>query len=156
MLRGEAATPGRVLEAMKEATEIQIHAHGLVDPERSSASFIALSPDAGGEFALTAADLERARLPGRPLVLLAACYSAKTALDLHQSHGLAAAFVRSGARVVLAATQEIPNKDAPRFFELVLERVRAGQPAAGALRDERVKWVAAGGGRWVEQVLLFE
>jgi len=156
VLQGAAATPGRVLEAMKGATEIQIHAHGLVNPERSDASFIALSPDARGEFALTAEDLERARLPGRPLVLLAACYSARTAHYLYQSHGLAAAFVHAGAKTVLAATQEIPDGEAPGFFDKVLERIRAGQPAAVALRDERVSYVAAGGGRWVEQVLLFE
>jgi CHAT domain-containing protein len=156
VLKGEAATPGQVLEAMKGATEIQIHAHGLVNPDRSTASFIALSPDAKGEFALTASDLERVRLEGRPVVLLAACYSAKTARDLHESHGLAAAFVRAGARVVLAATQEIPDQDAPRFFDLVLERIRQGQPAAAALHDERQAWVARGGGRWVDHVLLFD
>lgn len=156
VLRGEAATPGRVLEAMRDATEVQIHAHGLVNPERSDSSFIALSPDAGGEFALTAGDLGRAHLSGRPLVVLAACYSARTALAMHQSQGLAAAFIRAGARTVLAATQEIPDGEAPRFFDAVLERIRKGQPAAVALRDERVRWTARGGGRWVEQVLLFE
>ncbi|HEY8206554.1 MAG TPA: CHAT domain-containing protein [Myxococcaceae bacterium] len=156
VLRGEAATPERVLEAMKGATEIQIHAHGLVNPERSDASFIALSPGARGKYALTAGDLEKVRLVGRPVVLLAACYSATTARDLHQNHGLAAAFVHAGARVVLAATREIPDADAPRFFDGVLERIRGGQPAAVALRDARVAWTAAGGGRWVEQVLLFE
>jgi len=156
VLRGESATPARVLEAMKGATEIQIHAHGLVDPDRSTASFIALSPDAKGEFALTARDLERVRLEGRPVVLLAACYSAKTERELHQSQGLAAAFVQAGARVVLAATQEIPDQAAPDFFDRVLERIRQGQPAATALRDERTAWVARGGGRWVDQVLLFD
>jgi len=156
VLRAEAATPGRVLEAMRDATEVQIHAHGLVNPERSGASFIALSPDAKGEYALTEGDLGRARFLGQPLVVLAACYSARTALALHESHGLAAAFIRAGARTVLAATQEIPDGEAPRFFDAVLERIRSGEPAAVALRDERVRWTARGGGRWVEQVLLFE
>src|SRR5439155_27060566 len=35
VLRGEAATPRRVLEAMKDATEVQIHAHGLVNVQRA-------------------------------------------------------------------------------------------------------------------------
>jgi len=116
----------------------------------------ALSPDAKGEYALTEGDLGRARFLGQPLVVLAACYSARTALALHESHGLAAAFIRAGARTVLAATQEIPDGEAPRFFDAVLERIRSGEPAAVALRDERVRWTARGGGRWVEQVLLFE
>ncbi|HVE87020.1 MAG TPA: CHAT domain-containing protein [Myxococcales bacterium] len=156
VLRGEAATPARVLEAMGQATEIDLHAHGLMDPERADASFLALSPEPTGRFALTAADLERTRLEGNPVVLLAACYGAKTTRSLSESYGLPPAFIHAGARAVLAATQEIPDAEAAGFFEPVLQRIRGGEPAAVALRDARVRWVAAGGGRWVEQVLLFE
>lgn len=156
ILRGDHATPARVLEEMARATEVQIHAHGLVDPERSDASYIALSVDSGGEYALSAGELRRARLEGKPVVVLATCHAARTAPYLHESHGLPGAFIHAGARAVLAAASEIPDAEATELFQGVLEAMRNGQPGAVALRDARVAWGRKREATWVDQVLLFE
>jgi hypothetical protein len=42
---------------MATAAYVELHVHGLVDLGRAEASFLALSPDPDGRFALTAADL---------------------------------------------------------------------------------------------------
>ncbi|MFP2931175.1 CHAT domain-containing protein [Pyxidicoccus sp. 3LG] len=157
VLRGTAATPTRVLEAMRDATEVQIHAHGIIDPGVADASVLVLSPAADtGRFALTTDDLRGQRLQGRPVVLLAACYAAHTSAYTYENFGLPLAFIESGARAVLAATQEIPDTEAAAFFEPVLARIRTGEPAAVALRNERQAWLQRHGSPWVQQVLLFE
>ncbi|MBU8898117.1 CHAT domain-containing protein [Corallococcus sp. M34] len=158
VLRGPAATPSRVLEAMRDATEVQIHAHGLIDPGMSDASVLVLSPESeGGRFALTAADVQASPLRGHPVVVLAACHAAHATAYIHENFGLPLAFVTAGARAVLAATQVIPDSEASAFFTPVLSRIRAGEPAAPVLRDARRTWlVAHPGATWVEQVLLFE
>ncbi|MCP3098889.1 CHAT domain-containing protein [Myxococcus sp. K15C18031901] len=156
-LKGAAATPTHVLEAMRDATEVQIHAHGVIDPSVADGSLLVLSPEEeDGNYALTATAVQAQRLAGHPVVLLAACHAAHSARYFHETFGLPVAFVDAGARAVLAATQEIPDAEASEFFEPVLARIRAGLPAALALRDARQDWLRRPGGTWVSQVLLFE
>jgi tetratricopeptide (TPR) repeat protein len=155
-LRGHSATLSRLRDAMANATEIAIHTHGLIDLGVSDASFLVLSKDSDGRFTMTARDLQGTRLAGHPVVLLAACYSAQTAPYHHESFGLPAAFVQAGARVVLATTEQIPNREASAFFDQVLARIREGEPPAVALRDERLAWLKRQGSPWVEYVLLFQ
>ncbi|GHG62890.1 CHAT domain-containing protein [Comamonas sp. JC664] len=157
LLRGAEATPPRVLRAMRDATEVQVHAHGIIDPSVADASVLVLSPEASsGRFALSTGDLKGQRLHGHPVVLLAACYAGHTSAYVHENFGLPLAFIESGARAVLAATQEIPDAEANAFFEPVLARIREGVPAAVALRDERQAWLKRHASAWVHQVLLFE
>ena len=70
--------------------------------------------------------------------------------------GLLVYDLRDPAQPVLAATQEIPDTEAAAFFEPVLARIRTGEPAAVALRNERQSWLQRHGSTWVQQVLLFE
>jgi hypothetical protein len=156
LLTGAMATPGRVLEAMTSATQVEIHAHGLINLDVSDASLLVLSPEADGRYALTAADLRERRLQGAPLVILAACRAAHTAPSYHEPFSLPVAFLTAGARAVLAATVDVPDAQAGPFFEAVQRRIRAGQPVARALRDERVAWLQKSGSDWVKAVLAFE
>jgi hypothetical protein len=155
-LHGEDATPGRVLAAMRGATEIEIHAHGYVDTAQSAASIIALSPESDGRFALSAADFAGARLGGNPIVILGACHAAKTARYYRSAWSLPSALVTAGARAVLASSEEIRDAEAGDFFDAVLARVRAGAAPAVALRDERTVWLARDGASWVRNVIAFE
>lgn len=156
LLSGPAATPSRVLEAMGRATEVEVHAHGLINLEISDASLLVLAPEPDGRYALTAREVRAHRLEGAPLVILAACRAAHAAPVAHEPFSLPVAFLEAGARAVLAATVEIPDAQAARFFESVRARIQAGQPVAVALRDERVAWQKGGGADWVRAVLAFE
>ncbi|MBU8898700.1 CHAT domain-containing protein [Corallococcus sp. M34] len=155
-LTGAQATPERVLTDMEDATDIEIHAHGMVDRSLSDATVIALAPDPGGRYALTAEALRRIHLNGAPIVLLGACGAARLPPILHQTSSLPQAFVASGARAVFAATQDIPDASG-RFFRDVRERILAGAEPALALRDERLHWLQESpDAQWVDTVLLYQ
>ncbi|WP_164016613.1 CHAT domain-containing protein [Pyxidicoccus trucidator] len=155
-LEGPQATPSRVLEAMTRATDIEVHAHGMVDRSLSDATVIALAPEHDGRYALTAEAIRKVRLEGAPMVLLGACSAARLPPLLHQTSSLPQAFVDSGARAVFAATVDIPNT-AGRFFQAVRERIHAGAGPAQALREERQRWLREErSAQWVTRVLLYE
>jgi len=156
VIRGAAATPGRVEREMGSATEIEVHAHGLVDLAAADTAFLALSPDADGRFALTAADVRRLRLAGRPIVYLAACRAAQVAPQRHEAWSLPVAFVAAGARAVIAAAAPVPERDASAFFAAVRARIAAGESPAAALARERAARLASDPASWVRSVMLFE
>ncbi len=155
-LRGASATPARVLAEMEKATDIEINAHGLVDLAISDASLLVLSPDATGQYALTAGEVRAHRLEAAPLVILAACRGAQLGAQPHSPWSLPVAFLEAGAASVLAASGEVRDAQARPFFDAVRARVRAGQEAAAALRDERLAWRGRPGAAWVDSVLLFQ
>lgn len=155
-LSGASATPERVLRALADAGEVVIHAHGLGSSDAGDAAFLALSADASGRYALTAADVRGTVLHGNPLVVLAACNASVGAPVFHEPWSLPAAFVYAGARAVIASTAPIPDTEATAVVEAIRAAVAAGAPAAVALRDARQRSLAAGGGEWVKDLLVFE
>jgi hypothetical protein len=117
---------------------------------------LVLSPDEDGNFGLSATELEREHLAGRPLVLLAACETTHTAPYLHEIWSLPGAFLRAGARGVVASAVPIPDADASRFFAGVRSRLAAGRPLVEAVRNERMAWLERPGRDWVRGVIVFE
>ncbi|QSQ22863.1 CHAT domain-containing protein [Pyxidicoccus parkwayensis] len=156
LLSGTDATPSRMLEAMESATEVEVHAHGLVNPNLSEASLLVLSPEEKGRYALTAGEVQVRRLREHPLVILAACKAAHGAPWMHERFSLPVAFIEAGARTVLAATVDVPDAEAGPFFNAVRERIRRGVNAAVALRDVRMEWLKRDPESWVRAVLVFD
>lgn len=160
LLSGSSATPERVLAALVDAGEVVIHAHGIGGRDALSAApdsaFLALSADATGNYALTAGAVRAATLRRHPLVVLAACSASQSAPVLHEPWSLPSAFVLAGARAVVASAAPIPDLEAGEFFDSVRAAVAGGSPVAVALRDARVRWLAAGRGEWVRDVAVFE
>ncbi|RKH74750.1 CHAT domain-containing protein [Corallococcus aberystwythensis] len=154
-LRGRAATPEAVLAEMKDATEVELHTHGLSGAV-SDAAFLALSPDAAGRYALTAEDLEGHTLQGAPVVMLAACDANVGAWRYHAVWSLPSALIQAGARAVVAPSTEVPDVEAGAFFQALLEAVRRGSPPAQALRDTRARWLHQGSARWIQDLVAFE
>lgn len=155
-LTGAEATPQRVMAELRDASLVELHTHGLVDLGVSDASLLVLAPDSSGRYALTAQDIRRQKLAGHPVVLLAACRAARVAPFFHEPWSLPRAFTDAGARAVIAAPVDLPDDEARQFFRAVVDRLRRGESAPLALRDERVRWLAEGRGDWVRQVLVFE
>lgn len=156
MIRGPAATPAAVTRELAEATEIEIHAHGILDSDVADAAFLALSPDVDGQYALTAEVIRQQRLAGAPRVLLGACHGAYTTRFFHQPSSLASAFIEAGARTVIASPAPIPDADATVLIASLRQRLTAGQPAAAALRDERLRVTDAAARAWLDQIVVFE
>jgi hypothetical protein len=154
-LSGSEATPSRVLSAMKNATEIDLVAHGIIN-DYSDTSYLVLAEGPEGS-KLGVSKVRAASLLGAPFVVLAACHAAHSTSLLDDPFSLPTAFIEAGARGVLAATVEIPDREAEAFFNAIREQLRAGKDPKLALRDERVRWLREDrGGPWLESVLLFE
>ncbi len=156
-LHGAEATPRRVLGALGIATEVQFHTHGLVNLGATDASLLALSPDADGDYALTAQKVRATALKGAPVVVLAACKASRSLNpSLAAPWSLPVAFIEAGARAVFASEADIPDGDAGPFFDAVLGRIRGGQAPSEALRDERAPRLKVDSQSWVRTVVLFE
>ncbi|MBN1207886.1 MAG: CHAT domain-containing protein [Myxococcaceae bacterium] len=155
-LSGAAATPTRVLAAMKDATEIDLVAHGILS-DASDASYLLLAPEQPEGPELSESEVRAASLQGAPFVVLAACHAAHATYSVDEPLSLPAAFIAAGARGVLAATVEIPDLEAEAFFNAVREHMRSGLSPAVALHQERLRWMREGrGAEWLDKVLLFE
>ncbi|RKG69930.1 CHAT domain-containing protein [Corallococcus sp. CA054B] len=154
-LRGRAATPESVLAEMEDATEVELHTHGLAGTV-SDAAFLALSPDAAGRYALTAEELEGHTLRGSPVVMLAACDANVGAWRYHSVASLPSALIQAGARAVVAPSTEVPDVEAGAFFQALVDSLRQGTPPAQALRDTRARWLKQGSARWVQDLVAFE
>jgi hypothetical protein len=155
ILSGEEATPFRILSAMREAADIDIVTHSIINPVSHEAFLVTAEGPEGEE--LTATQLRGNPLSGRPIVALAACRAAHTAPVPYTPRSLPAALLLAGARVVLAAHDDVPEREGPEFFGAVRARIRKGVSPATALKEVRQAWRSQGKVRnWVESVLLFE
>jgi hypothetical protein len=155
-LEGPSATPLHALAAAAGAGYIEIHAHGMVNPAVSDASFLMLSPDSGGHYALTAAAIRKQPLYGRPIIILAACHAGATASYRHEPWSLPAAFIEAGARAVIASPDVIADADAGAFFDAVRAQIEHGASPARAMHDVRVEWIASHpDAGWVRSLIVF-
>ena len=153
-LVGASATPERVLSAMGQARDVTIHAHGFAG--QGDASYLALSPDPNGQYALTAREVSHAKLASSPLVILAACESARAAPQFTTRWSLPIAFLTAGARSVVAPTTAVPDQDAGPFFDQLRTRAATGESLAEIVRDLRKQWLVDRNADWVRDVVVFE
>ncbi|HSS00956.1 MAG TPA: CHAT domain-containing protein, partial [Kofleriaceae bacterium] len=153
VVSGAAATPTRVLAELADAGYVEIHAHGIADAR--DAAFLALSPDADGSFALTAAQVRKAALAGAPIVVLAACRSATTARYEAYRWSLPDAFLAAGARAVIASATAVPDDQGAALFAELRARIDRGEPPAQAVAALRAARVAAGQ-PWAAGLIVFE
>lgn len=173
LLEGASATPSRALAELAEAAFVEVHSHGVVnsvtedlvatrapravEATGADASFLMLSPESDGRYALTAAAIRQQPLHGRPIVILAACHAAATATYRHAAWSLPAAFIEAGARAVIASTDVIDDESAGTLFDDLRARIEQGASPAVALRDVRTRWLRAHpGAAWVRSLMIFE
>jgi len=151
VISGPRATPSNVLAAMSTASEVTIHAHGIVD--QTDSSYLALSAEPSGHYALSEPAVRAARFTTSPIVVLAACHASQATPVMHESWSLPTAFIYAGARAVIAAASPIPDSEAARFFDDFDQRIDQGSEVAMALRDARLAW---SGGDWVNDLMVFQ
>lgn len=151
-IAGPVATPTRVLAEAASATYLEINAHGVADIQTADASFLALSPDASGQFMLTAADVRAAKFTSAPVVVLAACRGAQAAPYLYRRWSLPDAFITAGARAVIATDIDIPDPQAAATFGALRERIERGEDPAVAVAALR----AAAPSTWISRIAVFE
>jgi CHAT domain len=125
-LIGAEATPDVVLAALEEPVDLlYLAAHGVSSDEAPlTLSFLALT---GGR--LTAGEVQRLRLPNRPLVVLSACQT-----GLGQSHaggtiGLSRAFVLAGASAVVSTLWNVDDAATKELMGDFADHLTAMRPA---------------------------
>jgi hypothetical protein len=156
VISGREAQPDRVVDGMREASEIVFNTHALA-ASTFSPSYLVLSPDASGRFELYDRVVRNLKLTRAPIVFLGACNAAETAPYPHEPMSLPEAFLAAGARAVLApAAKEVPDVYVGRFFEEVARRINEGQAPSAATRDLRLEWAKKPHGEWTRDVLVFE
>ena len=153
LVSDRAATPANVLAAMQTASLIVVVAHGLTDANEPTAASLILSPDAQGDYLLTASKVSAVRLSHAPVVVLAGCDAGRVQVSA-QPWSLATSFVDAGARVVIAPTEPIPDASANEVFRSLVERIRAGADPADALALERRTRGAVA--PWLSSIVVFE
>jgi hypothetical protein len=157
VLRGADATPTRVTQAMRDASVIEFHTHGFIGNDVSEASYLVLSPELDRQYAMTASDVARVKLEATPLVILGACHAATSSRSKEGGMGLAEAFLRSGARAVVASSDAVQDLGATEFFAGVRDRVLRGADPVVALRDERLHRLGKSHhDAWISGVVVFE
>jgi len=136
---------------------VLFRSHGFIANDVSEASYLVLSPEVDGQYAMTARDVVQAKLDAAPLVILGACHAATSSRSLEGGMGLAEAFLRAGARAVVASPDAVPDLGAPAFFAAVRDRVAHGTDPAVAVRDERARLLASSpDNAWVAGIVVFE
>jgi len=162
LLQGTDATPSRVLEAIQDATEVDLAVHGLSN-STLDASFLVLAHDTDGSNELRTERIRAHSLRGAPLIVIAACKGAQGSSALHESESIPNAFLEAGARTVIAAPVPLGSATAALFFAAVRARIQAGSLPGVAVREERLKWTgekktteAKDESEWVNAVVVFE
>jgi hypothetical protein len=142
-----------VLAEMRRASLAIVVAHGLTDAAEPSAASLVLSPDAHGDYLLTASKVSSVELAASPIVILAGCDAGRVQVSA-EPWSLATSLVTAGARVVIAPTEPIPDDGASEVFRALVDRIRAGADPVDALVAER----RARGARapWLSSVVVFE
>ncbi|MGH9885212.1 MAG: CHAT domain-containing protein, partial [bacterium] len=153
VLDREHATPSATLDRMRTAGLIVIVAHGITDAREPSAASLILSPDREGDYLLTASKVSTARLDGAPIVILAGCDAGRVSVSA-EPWSLATSFLAAGARAVMAPTERIPDDEAGKAFESLVQRIRDGADPVEALQKERSDRGADAA--WLSSVIIFE
>lgn len=152
-LTGADATPARVLAALADATYAELHVHGVAAAADDDATYLALSPDRDGNYALRADAVRGARLTRGPVIVLAACRASTVAPYLHQRFSLPDAFLAAGASAAIAADVAIPDAAARRLFDDLHRRLAAGATPEAAVAALRA--AATGDTAWAAHLMVF-
>lgn len=153
IITGAAATPERVLASISDASLVEIHSHGTLEPLGSPV--IALAQGTGG-WTLGVEQIRSARLTGAPVVVLADCSGGVAAKFEHEAEGLPLAFRAAGASAVIASLADIPDREAAEFFDAVISQISAGTSPAKAVARVRAEKMKGDPTSWMQHVVVFQ
>jgi CHAT domain-containing protein len=135
LLTRSEATRQQFLRWLAKADVIHFAGHALVDPDHPDRSSLVLAGDDG---AVTAAEIASADARHLRLVVLSACNSGKGRPSFGGPLTLADAFLRAGAKTVVATLWEVDDGGAQQLLEHFHEALQNGSTAAEALREAQL------------------
>lgn len=144
MLSGPEIDPEGFLKSAGEVTVVHFAGHGKTDVRHPSRSALLFESAAGPPASLTAATIARTRLHSHPLVVLAACSTARGRVFRNEGiDGLPSAFLQAGARGVVATLWDIDDGASARLFRALHRELRKGGRPADALREAQLEFLGS-------------
>src|SRR5205085_833373 len=135
LIGGEVTPAGFLAEAAKSAY-VHFAGHATVDLRHASKSALLFESGDGQPSALSAEMIGAARLPTRPLIVLAACSTGRGKVLRNEGiDSLASAFLQARARGVVATLWDVDDADAADLFRALHRNLRCGMRPADALRE---------------------
>jgi CHAT domain-containing protein len=133
---GDEMTPAGFLETASRSALVHFAGHATAGTRRTSQSALQFESSDGPALELTAEAIGRSRLRAHPLIVLAACGTARGMLRRNEGvDSIAAAFLQAGARGVVATLWDVDDNASARLFRSFHQHLRDGARAADALRD---------------------
>jgi CHAT domain-containing protein len=145
IISGKDATPQAYAAAHPgDYRFIHLDTHGTSSDRSPLDSAIVLSPGADGSYKLYARDIKDIPLHAE-LVTISACYGAGTRWYNNEGVvGLGWAFLRAGARQVIASLWDVDDAYSPQLMDDFYGELTQGKSAAQALRDAKLKMLHTG------------
>lgn len=133
---GSEIEPAHFLDAARGAALVHFAGHATADLDEPASSSLIFESSNGMPSRLTAETIGRSTLEGHPLVIVAACSTARgKARRTEGVDSLAAAFLQAGARGVAATLWDVDDDVSSRLFRTFHRRLRDGARPADALRE---------------------
>lgn len=147
VLSGAAATPARyAASAPGGFAYLHFVAHGVASLASPLESAVILAPDRSG-YRLYARDIMKQPLRAR-LVTISSCVSAgRSKFEGEGLIGVGWAFLRAGARQVVAALWEVSDSSVPYLMDAMYASMRRGNDAPAALREAKLQFLHSGTAR---------
>jgi CHAT domain-containing protein len=138
VITGKAATVSAyVLSHPERFRLIHFAAHGISNQIRPLESAILLSPDGENSTSLYGYDIVKHKLKAE-LVVISSCKGAEGRIYGEGSVGLAWAFMKAGARQVIAALWNLDDAAAAELMKAFYDGLKSGQTPAAALRAAKL------------------
>lgn len=135
LFTGTTITPEEFLRRAGEAGVVHFSGHAAWEPNDPAQSALLFEAESGLPARMTTQTIAAARFSSRPLVVLAACSTGRGTIRRNEGpDSLATAFLRAGARGVVATFWDIEDQPSARLFRRLHLHLRDGVPAAEALR----------------------
>lgn len=137
-LSGLDATSAAFFAHAPSAGVIHFAGHAITTDTASALLLSASGRDAG---MLDAGAISRLRLTASPIVVLAACGSARGPVRAEGVMSVAYAFLHAGAPTVIATLWAIPDREAAAFFPRLHQQLARGTPPAEAVRLTQIEFM---------------
>lgn len=136
---GREIDPAGFLDAARDASLVHFAGHARTDFTHPSRSALLFESSGETPAPLTAETIGRSRFDGHPLVVLSACGTGRGRVRRNEGiDSLAGAFLRAGARGVVATLWDVDDTVSSELFRRFHQRLRQGARAADALREAQL------------------
>jgi CHAT domain-containing protein len=145
LLVGSQATKDRFLSSCSKAEVVHYAGHAKSNSELPERAALFLAEAGRNDGVLRAGEIEKVDLHNVRLVVLAACGSNVGRFSVQGPLSVAGAFLKAGAKNVLATLEDQEDGDAEAILTRFHEELMRGSGIPDALRDAQIAMLRGGG-----------